>query len=237
MFELNQGLDSARLSEAFREHGRLQITNFLSVTSATALYDELRGSQAWRLTVNRGEEIRHFNLDELAGWPEDRLQLLDRAVTMGGRFGFQFRYDVIRVGETATPLLAALPGFLSSPELVEFMRTVTGASDIAFADAHASRYRPGHFLTTHDDHVDTMGRRAAYVLNLTPEWRPDWGGLLQFYDQMGTVTRGFTPGFNVLNIFRVPQPHSVTWVTPLAAEPRYAITGWLRANEGGLQQQ
>jgi Rps23 Pro-64 3,4-dihydroxylase Tpa1-like proline 4-hydroxylase len=78
-----------------------------------------------------------------------------------------------------------------------------------------------------------MGRRAAYVLNLTPEWRPDWGGLLQFYDAMGNVSRAFTPGFNVLNIFRVPQPHSVSWVTPLAAAPRYAVTGWLRAAAPG----
>jgi Rps23 Pro-64 3,4-dihydroxylase Tpa1-like proline 4-hydroxylase len=232
MFELNKGLDPLRLAESYREHGRLQITNFLSEDSADALHRELSGSQDWRLAVNRGEEIRHFGLEEVAAWPDERRKLLDRAVTMGGRFGFQFRYDVIRTDQTSGPLLSALAGFLSSPELVDFMRIVTGASDIAFADAHASRYRPGHFLTTHDDHADTMGRRAAYVLNLTPMWRPDWGGILQFYDHLGNIVRGFTPGYNQLNIFKVPQPHSVTWVTPLAAEPRYAVTGWLRATGG-----
>jgi len=46
---------------------------------------------------------------------------------------------------------------------------------------------------------------------------------------MGNVTRAFTPGFNILNLFRVPQPHSVSWVNDLAPSPRYAVTGWLRA--------
>jgi Rps23 Pro-64 3,4-dihydroxylase Tpa1-like proline 4-hydroxylase len=148
---------------------------------------------------------------------------------MGGRFGFQFRYDVIRLNEKSAGLLAEFRDFMSSPDVVQVMRQIVGAGDIAFADAHASRYQPGHFLTTHDDHLDTMGRRAAYVMNLTPKWRPDWGGLLQFFDRRGDVVRAFTPGYNLLNLFRVPQAHNVSWVTPLAAAPRYAVTGWLRA--------
>ena len=90
-------------------------------------------------------------------------------------------------------------------------------------DGHASRYAPGQFLTTHDDHIEAKSRRAAYVMNLTPRWRPDWGGLLLFYDRLGNVTRGYTPGFNMLNLFAVPQAHAVSWVTPLAAVPRFRV--------------
>lgn len=230
MFRLNPALDIDALAGAYRAHGRLQITEFLDTAGVSALYHELVDSPHWRLTANRGEQILDFDLDEVAAWSPDRHALLDRAVTMGGRLGFQFRYDVIRLGERTAPRLAAFADFLSSPELVAFLRRLTGCDDIDFADAHASRYRPGHFLTMHDDRVDTMHRHAAYVLNLTPEWRPDWGGLLQFYDARGNVARGFTPGFNILNLFSVPQPHSVSWVTPLAAAPRYAITGWLRSH-------
>jgi SM-20-related protein len=233
VFQLAPGLDLDGLARASRAHGRLQVANFLSPASAAALHRELAGSGGWRLTANRGEQVLDLDLDDVAGWPPERHELLERAVTMGGRFGFQFRYDVIRTGKGGAPLLAAFADFLSSPDMIAFLRTLTGADDIDFADAHASRYRPGHFLTTHDDRVDAMGRRAAYVLNLTPEWRPDWGGLLQFFDAGGNVARAFTPGFNILNIFRVPQPHSVSWVTPLAAAPRFAVTGWLRSRTGG----
>lgn len=229
MFKLASGLDPARLAEIYRTFHRLQIKAYLSDDSARQLYRELAESAEWRLAANRGEEIRHFTAGEMSAWTDEQHALFERAVTFGGRFGFQFRYDVIRLESTSGKLLLAFRDFMSSPPVVELMRAITGDDDIAFADAHASRYRAGHFLTAHDDHAEAMGRKAAYVLNLTPEWRPDWGGLLQFYDGTGNVTRAFTPAFNVLNIFRVPQTHSVSWVNPIAAAPRYAVTGWLRA--------
>src|SRR5690606_24819670 len=101
--------------------------------------------------------------------------------------------------------------------------------DIAFADSQATRFSAGHFLTTHDDDVAGKQRRAAYVLNLTPHWRTDWGGVLQFIDADGHVTAGLAPKFNALNLFRVPQQHAVSFVTPSAPSSRYSITGWLRA--------
>jgi Rps23 Pro-64 3,4-dihydroxylase Tpa1-like proline 4-hydroxylase len=229
MFALSPGLDPAALAKAFSSSGRLQITNFLEQGCAMQLYQELASSTQWRLTVNKGEEIHHFEHEDLRSWSADRLATLDRAVASGGRYGFQFRYDVIRTDDRAPAILVELLEFLSSAEVLDFMQTLTGATDISFADGHATRFGPGHFLTAHDDRSDTMGRRAAYVLNLTPKWRPDWGGLLLFHDKLGNIARGFTPGFNVLNIFAVPQPHHVSWVTSLAAVPRYAVTGWLRA--------
>lgn len=95
-------------------------------------------------------------------------------------------------------------------------------------DGQATRYLPGHFLTGHDDDVAGKGRIAAYVLNLTPAWRTEWGGLLQFHDPAGDVLRGLLPRFNTLNLFTVPQLHSVSLVAPFAASPRYAVTGWIR---------
>ena len=229
MFKLRPGLEPQELSAIYAGHGRLQIIDFLSPESAKLLYEELARSGQWRLTANRGEEIFNFALDDYASWSSEKRDLLDKAVVSGGQFGFQFRYEVIRLDEQATGALAEFRTFMSGAVVIELMRDITGADDIMFADAHASRYQPGHFLTTHDDKADTMGRRAAYVMNLTPKWRPDWGGLLQFFDGRGDVLRAFTPGFNLLNLFRVPQAHNVSWVTPLAAAPRYAVTGWLRA--------
>lgn len=53
---------------------------------------------------------------------------------------------------------------------------MTGDDRIVYVDATATRYRTGHFLNTHDDGVGDDGRLFAYVLNLTPVWRPDWAG-------------------------------------------------------------
>lgn len=236
-FSLRPGLDLTALADAFQSEGRLQIPDFLRHDGAMTLFRELAQSHDWRLAINQGNETRDYGEAEMAAWPSERKAALEREVVERGRHGFQFRYDAIRlpskdaVGEPAHSLVGGFVDFLSSPEMIGLLRTLTGASDIMFADGHASRYMPGHFLTAHDDLNVQMGRRVAYVLNLTPQWRPDWGGLLLFYDERGNVARGFTPAFNVLNIFRVPQPHNVTWVTPLAAAPRYAVTGWLRVGE------
>jgi len=95
-------------------------------------------------------------------------------------------------------------------------------------DAQATLYRPGDFLTVHDDSIGGHKRLAAYVLNLTPIWRADWGGVLQFLGTDGHVEEGYVPCFNALNVFRVPTQHLVSQVA-LYGSSRYSITGWFHA--------
>ncbi len=103
-----------------------------------------------------------------------------------------------------------------------------GARDIASAEACATRCRPGHFLAIHDDRHEETHRRVAYAFGLSPVWRPEWGGLLMFHDGRQDVEL-LVPRMNELNLFGVPQDHSVSLVAPFAPEPRYSVTGWMRA--------
>ncbi len=66
------------------------------------------------------------------------------------------------------------------------------------------------------------------VFNMTPEWRADWGANTLFYDEDFNVVDSFVPRYNVLNIFRVPQPHAVSFVSPFAGGKRFGMTGWFR---------
>ncbi len=165
--------------------------------------------------------------------PADRAAALDQAVLAGARDGFQHRYESIRVpdGDAAAQPgedpLAAWPRWLSSGPAHDLLHAVTAAS-IGFADAQATAYSPGDFLTAHDDAVAGKGRLAAYVFGLTPAWRAEWGGLLLFHKSASQVA-GLVPGYNSLDLFAVPQVHSVSTVTASAAYRRYAVTGWLRA--------
>ncbi|WP_114952113.1 2OG-Fe(II) oxygenase [Sphingosinicella terrae] len=236
-FSLAEGLDADRLAPMFARAGRLQIDGFLDGACAAGLLRALSSRRDWVLTLNKGERILDYREAALAALdPADRAAL-SQEVVRGARAGFQFCYDTIRLpprGEVrpAGPL-AALEAFLCSSAMIAFFRAVTGFEDIAFADVHASRYSPGHFLTAHDDRIDAQHRRAAYVLNLTPDWRAEYGGLLLFHERDGNVSRGFMPRFNALTLFAVPQAHSVSYVNPIAPHPRYAVTGWLRADPAG----
>ena len=233
-FALNPELDLDELADRFRASGRIHIPGFLAEDCAEALFNSLRERDDWCLIVNQDD--RSFDLDRRAqaALTADQRDALDKAVFAGARYGFQFRFESIRVpdGEaeraTMDDPLARFASFLSSPEVVDFLRRLTDKPGIEFADAQATAYGPGHFLTAHDDEIGGKRRHAAYVYNLTPLWRIDWGGLLLFHGSDGHVEKGFMPSFNALNIFAVPQPHSVSMVAPFAANRRYSITGWLR---------
>jgi Rps23 Pro-64 3,4-dihydroxylase Tpa1-like proline 4-hydroxylase len=151
------------------------------------------------------------------------------------RDSFQFVYDSYMLGRARAEgwdpqlQLHVVLDFLNSPDFIEFARYLTGDSAINAVNAQATRYRPGQFLTPHSDQHSGEGRRYAYVINLTPRWKADWGGQLQFIDADGNVSESFMPRWNTLSLFRVPSLHHVSLVSPWAGEERLAITGWFLA--------
>ena len=68
------------------------------------------------------------------------------------------------------------------------------------------------------------------MFNFTKLWERDWGGYLQFFNAAHDIEQAFRPIFNALNLFAVPQDHSVGLVSPFAYGKRYSITGWLRTD-------
>jgi len=148
--------------------------------------------------------------------------------------GFQFIYDRLRLGPgramglKAPEALYDLHDLLNGPAFLDLARRLTRDDRIAYVDAQATRYLPGHFLNGHDDRHEGAGRLYAYVLNVSPAWRAEWGGLLMFLDDAGDVTETFVPAAGTLNVFRVPQAHAVSMVAPFAGAPRYSVTGWWR---------
>jgi len=237
-FRLNPKLDVREHAARFASRGRAHIPDLLAAESAERLAAFLERETRWNLvTLLAGE---HRDLDSAAmrrQSAEEQARFLAHVHKPAREGRFQYLYENIPVYDAwhrrkgERPLLDAFFEFLNGEEFLAFGRTVTGASDIGFADAQATRYGPGHFLTMHDDSVETKDRRAAYVVNLTRMWSPDWGGLTTFATQDLHIEEAFTPRFNALNIFRVPQPHAVTAVAPFAGGARYGVTGWLRAGK------
>lgn len=234
---LNPLLDATSLAARFRADRRLQIDDFLSLGSAGSLRDELMASSRWRHVIKGGSQVFEIARSDFEAMPAVERNRLDEAVHAAAVRGFQFRYDLIRVPDDGSERARAgtrlneFAALMSSPDTLAFLRTITGAEKIDFADAQATLYRPGDFLTRHDDNVDGKFRQLAYVLSLTPDWQAEWGGLLLFNDDQGRLADAFVPRFNTLSIFSVPQPHSVSFVAPFAPVPRLSVTGWLRATK------
>jgi SM-20-related protein len=233
-FSLHPGIDAEAHRCAFAATGHVQIMPFLAEADAQALREQLRARDDWREVLNSGERVFELDRATQKSMPADKRAELDRAVLAGAQRGFQYRYETLRVPDARAERnpddpLHRFAEFLSSAPALELLREVTGCRDIDFADCQGTGYRPGDFLTAHDDAVEGKNRRAAYVFGLTPGWQTEWGGLLMFHDGNGDVSRALLPRFNCLNIFSVPQLHSVSFVAPYAARLRLSVTGWLRA--------
>lgn len=237
LFELNPALDPAALAADYRRSQRLQIADLLTEESARALHRLLSAATAWGLAWQAGEHgPGRLTQGEVGALGPARQQEMGNQLTeaMQGRdYGFLY---------AAYPMLTAYlerwaPGgpheavfeAINGEDFLALIRTVTGIPELIKADAQATLYTPNQFLAMHSDEEAERGRRVAYVLSLCAEdWRPDWGGYLNFFDDAGDVIQGFRPRFNALNLFTVPQLHNVSLVPWFAPVARYAITGWFR---------
>jgi SM-20-related protein len=229
--QLNPELDSGALAKQYQRNGRIHIQKVLREASADRLYRCLREETTYSLSLNAGDKA--CALSHLT--PQQRLECATAAWRQVGIAGFQFLFDMHLLSLNGEPYAdanhywAKVMSFLNSAEFLGFAREITGIQGIEYADAQATHYRSGHFLTAHDDNTPGANRLAAYVFSFTPEWRPEWGGLLEFPDSTGQVETGYLPGFNTLKLFRVPMSHYVSMVAPYATGSRYSITGWFRA--------
>ncbi len=235
--KLNPTLDADALHERYQTLGRISIPKVLDVEDAKSLRKAIDKEPHKNLVFFANG--RHFDVDA-AGWrelDEEKVGTTEDIIYVEAQKGFSYYYENIPVydrwkaGTELGSRLKEAVEFLNGEPFLSFVRRVTGFDDIAFADAQATLYGPGHFLTLHNDAVEGKNRRAAFVLNLTRDWREDWGGYLNFFDENGHIEGAFMPAFNTLNMFSVPAAHSVGFVSPFAGETRVSVTGWLRAGE------
>lgn len=235
-FEISSELDCEALARSFREHGRVRIADFLRPEGADALHACLSGEVPWKLAYNRGEQALLVDPAVAREAGPAQQQLLLQEIVAGARQGFQYAYysypmvTAYLAGSNPGLLLHRLLEWLTGPVVLDTVRRITGIDTLRKCDGQATCYLPGHFLTQHDDRgTGSEGRRVGYVLNLTRQWHPDWGGLLNFLSPDGQqVQEAWAPSYNTLVLFRVPVLHSVGYVAPFARHARFAVTGWFR---------
>lgn len=231
---LNPELDLAHYHQQLDQNGWVVIKDALRPEVAQALHMVLASQVPWSLTYVDGEGSKKIWADELLRLSPSELQAVQQLALVQAQQGFSFLYDsymmITAYQERRDPHLPLhkVTEYINKPEWLDAMRTITGEPRIVKTSAQATRYRAGHFLTRHNDHQGDELRYAAYVINLTPEWQADWGGLLQFIDDAGQVTDTVCPQFNCISLFKTPQMHCVSNVANYVQAQRLSITGWLR---------
>ncbi len=233
-------------SAAFARKGRIQLRGVLPTKTAQLVHGRVKALD-WRLVLNENGQHIDLHKVQLDALGPEKVKLFKAQATARAATEFQYLYENFPVhdrlknghknGLGLDPVIAAVHAAFNSAAFREQLFTLTGERT-DFCDMQATRYRSGHFLTSHDDGVEGKNRRLAYVLNLSKRWRAEWGGQLVFEDAFGQTGRqnggqdeeSLLPLFNALSLFRVPQPHHVSRVLPKAKSSRLSLTGWFRQN-------
>ena len=178
-FRIN-ALDGARLAPVFDRFGRLHLPDFLTTPGAGTLSAALEAAEGWTVsTIGRGSTV-DMPVDAFEAADEPARAALLAAAHNEARTGFHYMFESLRISDiveagdgAALPApLRDLYAWLNGEEFLSFARAISGHGDLTYVDAQATRYRAGHYLNEHDDEKAGAGRRLAYVLNLTPVWRP-----------------------------------------------------------------
>jgi Rps23 Pro-64 3,4-dihydroxylase Tpa1-like proline 4-hydroxylase len=241
---LNPRLNAEAFSHVLEESGRIQIRDFLDMGEAARLHDALLKETGWVRSLNKYADENDSEgipsevpVSAFEALPQEKKEKFYAYIRQTARKNkLQFCYDKIKISESVesgmmlSECMRSVYEFVFGEDFGKFIAKLTGSTGPRFTDIRAYRYLPGHFIMSHSDDPGEYERVYAWVLNLNPVWRIAWGGLLEFTDGEGLITDTFVPLFNSINIFRVPQPHAVSYVTPFAAEPRYSCTGWVSFN-------
>lgn len=237
LFELNPELDRQRLAERFDRDGRVQVRDVLTTETATTIRRILQHETPWGFAYKvEGSDPVRMRREEAARTSAQNRQNIANAVQQtaaAGGYAVRFnQYPILTayqerwVPDGPHDLLIE---HINAEPMMALVRELTGIDSLVKADAQATLFGPGDFLSIHNDSHMAEGWRVAYVLNFAPpEWTPDWGGYLNFFDEDGDIVTGWRPRFNALNLFAVPQRHHVSYVPPFAPMGRLAITGWFR---------
>ncbi len=228
---LNPEIDFAALAATWQVDQRLRIDAVLRAELATQLVLELEQLSFDYLFFSAGQN-RIASRQAMSELSIDQRKSLQDELHGQAAKGMGFFYGGYRMQDdnlqNAPPALRTLFTGLNSAEFRTVIESITNVMPIEQASGQFTKFEPGHYLTRHSDKIALENRKIAYVVNLSPNWHPDWGGLLQFYEDNGASRDAWSPNFNSLSLFDVRHIHAVTYITPYAAAPRYALSGWFR---------
>lgn len=229
MIKVNPQLDINAIKSHYLEDSRTVIRDVLLVDGAQSLANALNASPAFDYAYVKDGKPTLLSPDDTAAMSREDQHKMRQEIVRQGSQGAGYLFGRHSIDHQSELLFKQAKEWLNSEETLALVKEISGVSDISHATAQATKYMPGHFLTRHQDTHEREKRRLTFILNLTPNWHPDWGGLLQFYQKDGTPRDAWAPIFNSMCLFDVDHIQSVTYVAPLAAAPRLSISGWFRA--------
>ncbi|KAL1495407.1 hypothetical protein AB1Y20_016775 [Prymnesium parvum] len=146
--------------------------------------------------------------------------------------GFQSRFHWLPnpLPSDKFPMLRAMHSLFGSQEMRAWAEALLGHGvQLDTITSMGTLYNPGDYTTVHSDtiHSSDGSRRLAFVLHLSRDWLPEWGGDMVFLNPYVATH----PSFNRMTFFVVGDTRHQHMVTPVASTVpararRLAFVGW-----------
>lgn len=223
-------------AEQFARDGYIVLDNFFNEGDVDLAWKEvaLKATGDWRLTTNPYKKVDGSLVYEPSYTPlqaenqNESVQLVGEA-TEAAKTATLMCYVFVRTYHPHVD--KAFRDLILSK--IDLISEITGEPLNGFYSAFTSCYEQGCFLSPHTDEFAESEHKPniAFVLNLTKEWRWEWGGLLHLFDKSpwdnGEIVKVVKPSYNSLVLFKLPRWHYVSEVAGSAAAKRLAFSGWL----------
>lgn len=225
---LSKNYDINRLQREFQKTGKIVIENFLDPQFAEQAYKVITKlpPNTWFNCLGFGNtKVEKRIIQSNKKKQEMGISLAKKAYNRDN-FSYNFHRNMgFRKNET-TMVERVFRGIFSSSYFFNLINRITGLGITNNNQLFLSKYRIGHYLAPHSD---INNGKIAYVLGMTKNWKPQYGGILHFLDEKReNILESFVPKFNTLVMFEIPQngiPHFVSHVN-ISGKNRYTVTGW-----------
>lgn len=215
----------------FKTTGLITIPNFFTTDFANKYYDFLTKDMQedwWYVSVNHdGNKVILQNTIENADAISEAKEAAHKSFGED-KFSYVFFRTYNNHYENCNCFECEFRKILTSPAFIHLMNNLTGLQLTKNKEAFISRYGNDCFLNVHNDKGNGQ---IAFVINLTHDWKPQYGGIFHILTKDRTTIRNTVcPQFNSITIFKVPEPngipHYVSHVAPSIKKYRYAVSGW-----------
>jgi|TARA_R110001592_G_scaffold3085_2_gene17213 Rps23 Pro-64 3,4-dihydroxylase Tpa1-like proline 4-hydroxylase len=234
---INPKLDLSTLKNTFKDKGYVVIDNYLKEDVAEKLHNFFSyemPSDWWSVATYPSLE----NYDKVSYYrntPEEseNIKLARRYAEQEfglNNFSYSFHRTLDNHFDDCDCYECQIRKFLNDKESHDLISEVTNLKITGSNEVFAACYVPGDFLSPHQDSPNGI---VGFVLHLTKDWKPQYGGLLHFLNDEGTIVENIeVPKFNSLTLFLLPEDkgklHYVSHVNPGSNEIRLSLTGWYR---------
>lgn len=235
-FDINPDLQRDALTAQFRASRRMHAANFFPAPTAEAINRDLIDLVSYQTYVVANGQQMGTEPGEASILTEQEEREMLEVAQDGARHGFAsyFEANHLLLDEDGSPesgepsTYRRCVEFFYSSEFLAFVRQITGIDSLNRVRLHATRFRGGHFVLFNGGTFSsdpTGKRRVHFELNLTQQWRPEWGGMFEVRGREGHEIEAVMPCFNSLDLIGFPRGYWISQVTPFAHAYRYAVAG------------